>query len=159
LTRCKAGSRHTLPKTVCLLSNQGVGTVVMKNWLPLVLGPALAILRVKGRSCRKLRSNSSWNSVPQMEVPPVPSPAHNPACSVNLLYGPQLYCLAAMQLDQHACLDCRLSCLATAHMQTFMLSSPTHVFHISNATLTDSIRACMPHAETLRMHSTNASAM
>ncbi len=159
MTRCKAGSRHTLPKTVCLLSNQGVGTVVMKNWLPLVLGPALAILRVKGRSCRKLRSNSSWNSVPQMEVPPVPSPAHNPACSVNLLYGPQLYCLAAMQLDQHACLDCRLSCLATAHMQTFMLSSPTHVFHISNATLTDSIRACMPHAETLRMHSTNASAM
>ena len=50
---------HTLPKTVCLLSSQGVGTVVIKNWLPLVLGPALAILRVKGRSCLRLRSNSS----------------------------------------------------------------------------------------------------
>ena len=50
---------HTLPKTVCLLSSQGVGTVVMKNWLPLVFGPALAMLRVKGRSCLKLRSNSS----------------------------------------------------------------------------------------------------
>jgi hypothetical protein len=30
----------TRPNTVCLLSSQGVGTVVMKNWLPLVLGPA-----------------------------------------------------------------------------------------------------------------------
>jgi hypothetical protein len=27
----------------CLPSSQGVGTVVMKNWEPLVLGPALAI--------------------------------------------------------------------------------------------------------------------
>ena len=84
----KTGSRHTLPKTVCLLSSQGVGTVVMKNWLPLVLGPALAILRVKGRSCRKLRSNSSWNSVPQMDVPPVPSPAYTQAWSVELREGP-----------------------------------------------------------------------
>ncbi len=68
-----AGSWHTLPKTVCLLSSQGVGTVVMKNWLPLVAGPALAILRVKGRSGRKLRSYSSCNSVTQMEDSPVPS--------------------------------------------------------------------------------------
>ena len=30
----------TLPKTTCLPSRGGVGTVVMKNWLPLVLGPA-----------------------------------------------------------------------------------------------------------------------
>jgi hypothetical protein len=33
---------------VCLSSNQGVGTVVMKNWLPLVLGPAFAMLKVYG---------------------------------------------------------------------------------------------------------------
>lgn len=36
----------TLPNTVCLLSSQGVGTTVTKNWLPLVLGPALAMDRV-----------------------------------------------------------------------------------------------------------------
>lgn len=30
----------TLPKTTCLLSRKGVGTVVMKNWEPLPLGPA-----------------------------------------------------------------------------------------------------------------------
>lgn len=33
----------TSPNTVCLPSNQGHGTVVMKNWEPLVLGPALAL--------------------------------------------------------------------------------------------------------------------
>ena len=32
-----------LPKTTCLPSSQGVLAVVMKNWLPLVLGPELAI--------------------------------------------------------------------------------------------------------------------
>jgi hypothetical protein len=30
----------TFPNTTCLLSRNGVGTVVMKNWEPLVLGPA-----------------------------------------------------------------------------------------------------------------------
>lgn len=29
----------TLPKTTCLLFKKGVGSVVMKNWEPLVLGP------------------------------------------------------------------------------------------------------------------------
>ena len=33
--------------------SQGVGTVVMKNWLPFVPGPALAMDSVKGRSCRR----------------------------------------------------------------------------------------------------------
>src|SRR5690606_6499183 len=33
----------TLPNTVCLPSSQSVFTWVMKNWLPLVLGPALAM--------------------------------------------------------------------------------------------------------------------
>ena len=32
----------TLPNTVCLLSSQGVGTVVIKNCEPFVFGPALA---------------------------------------------------------------------------------------------------------------------
>lgn len=45
----------TLPKTVCLLSNHGVATVVIKNWEPLVFGPALAMETVKGLSCRKLQ--------------------------------------------------------------------------------------------------------
>ena len=41
---------------MCLLSSQGVATVVIKNWDPFVLGPALAIDTVKGRSCRKLQT-------------------------------------------------------------------------------------------------------
>ena len=36
----------TRPNTVCLLSSQGVGTTVTKNWDPLVLGPELAIDKV-----------------------------------------------------------------------------------------------------------------
>ena len=35
----------TSPKMACLLSSHGVGASVMKNWLPLVFGPALAIAR------------------------------------------------------------------------------------------------------------------
>ena len=35
----------TSPKMVCFILSQGVGTVVIKNWLPLVLGPELAIAR------------------------------------------------------------------------------------------------------------------
>lgn len=45
----------TLPKTVCLLSSQGVASVVMKNWEPFVFGPAFAIETMKGLSCRKLQ--------------------------------------------------------------------------------------------------------
>ena len=66
--------QRTRPKTVCLLSSQGVGTVVMKNWDPLVPGPELAMESVKGRSCRRLRLSSSANGSPQMLTPPVPSP-------------------------------------------------------------------------------------
>ena len=39
-------------------NSQGVGTVVMKNWLPFVPGPALAMDRVKGRSCRRFLQGS-----------------------------------------------------------------------------------------------------
>jgi hypothetical protein len=34
--------RMTSPKTTCLSSRCGVGTVVMKNWEPFVFGPELA---------------------------------------------------------------------------------------------------------------------
>ena len=74
----RASEQEDLPKTECLLSSHGVGTVVTKNWEPLVFGPALAMDRVKGRSCRSDRWNSSSNSDPQMEVPPVPSPSGSP---------------------------------------------------------------------------------
>lgn len=39
----------TLPKTVCLLSNHGQGTVVIKNWDPFVPGPAFSVEGVKVR--------------------------------------------------------------------------------------------------------------
>lgn len=41
----------TWPKTTCLPSKCDVGTVVMKNWEPLVSGPALAMLRRPTLSC------------------------------------------------------------------------------------------------------------
>ncbi len=63
---------ETLPKTTCRPSSQEVSTVVMKNWLPLVLGPALAIDRQKG-SCLSLKFSSA-NFSPQIDLPPVPSP-------------------------------------------------------------------------------------
>ena len=46
----------------------------MKNWLPLVLAPAFAMLKVYGRSCLRFGWNSSSNSPPQMLSPPVPVP-------------------------------------------------------------------------------------
>ena len=55
----------------------------MKNWEPLVPGPALAMESVKGRSCRRLLLNSSSNSVPQMLCPPVPFPAVTGYCMIS----------------------------------------------------------------------------
>ena len=59
----------TLPKTVCLLSSQGQGIVVMKNCDPFVFGPQFAILSVKGISCFKCSLNSSSNSSFQIDSP------------------------------------------------------------------------------------------
>lgn len=42
---------NTCPKTTCLPSKCGVGTVVKKNWEPLVFGPALAMLSKPTVSC------------------------------------------------------------------------------------------------------------
>jgi hypothetical protein len=47
-----------LPKTVCLPFSQEVMTVVIKNWLPLVFGPALAMLNRPGTSCFRLKFSS-----------------------------------------------------------------------------------------------------
>ena len=50
---------RTSPKTQCLPSSHGVSTVVMKNWLPLVLGPALAMLSRPGFSCFSWKFSSA----------------------------------------------------------------------------------------------------
>ena len=47
----------TSPKIVCLPFSQSVGASVMKNWLPLVFGPALAM------ASRPARSNFSFGSI------------------------------------------------------------------------------------------------
>ncbi|KAH3674279.1 hypothetical protein WICPIJ_009622, partial [Wickerhamomyces pijperi] len=53
----------TSPKTTCLPSNHGHGTVVMKNWEPLVFGPALAMDNKPGLVCL-LEKFSSANFSP-----------------------------------------------------------------------------------------------
>ena len=65
-----------------------VGTTVMKNCDPLVLGPALAMLRVKGWSCLREGWISSSNSPPHID-----SPANN---NNNILYS-----IHASLLHQH----------------------------------------------------------
>ena len=62
---CRGKRRHPLT----------VGTTVMKNCDPLVLGPALAMLTVNARSCFKVGWNSSSNSPPHIDSPPLPVPA------------------------------------------------------------------------------------
>ena len=51
-----------------------VAITVMKNWEPLVLGPAFAMLTTNGLSCLSIGCSSSSNSPPQMDSPPVPVP-------------------------------------------------------------------------------------
>src|SRR5206468_12434238 len=51
----------TSPNTVCLLSSQDVSATVMKNWLPLVFGPELAMERIPFLECRSEGWNSSAN--------------------------------------------------------------------------------------------------
>ena len=49
------------PNTVCLLFKFGIGISVIKNWLPFVAGPELAIDKIPGLSCFSVSSNSSPN--------------------------------------------------------------------------------------------------
>ena len=48
-----------LPKTTCLLSNQSVLAVQMKNWEPFVLGPAFAMDKMPGPVCFRMKFSSS----------------------------------------------------------------------------------------------------
>merc|ERR1719473_2419275 len=48
----------TEPKTTCLPSSQSVLTVHKKNWEPFVLGPALAIDRIPGPVCFRIKFSS-----------------------------------------------------------------------------------------------------
>ena len=50
---------RTVPKTTCLPSSHGVGTVQMKNCDPLVPGPAFAIESVPAPVCLSLKFSSS----------------------------------------------------------------------------------------------------
>ena len=52
----------TSPNTEWRLSRCGVGPSVMKNWLPLVPGPALAIDRIPGL----VVATAGWNSSPKL---------------------------------------------------------------------------------------------
>ncbi|PON93901.1 LOW QUALITY PROTEIN: hypothetical protein TorRG33x02_102910 [Trema orientale] len=63
----------TLPNTTCFPSSHGASAVQMKNWDPLVPGPALAMDRTPGPVCF-LTKFSSGNLAP-MDSPPVPFPA------------------------------------------------------------------------------------
>merc|ERR1719336_849003 len=49
----------TLPKTTCLPSSQAVFTVQRKNCEPLVLGPALAMERMPGPVCFRVKFSSA----------------------------------------------------------------------------------------------------
>jgi len=48
----------TRPKIVCFLSSHGVAFVVMKNWDPLVAGPAFAMLTVYGLMSKVYKLNT-----------------------------------------------------------------------------------------------------
>jgi hypothetical protein len=71
----------TSPKMVCFPSSQGVAAWVMKNWDPLVLGPALAMARNPGRSKRCGPETSSSNWYPG---PPRPFPSGSPPWIMKL---------------------------------------------------------------------------
>ena len=74
----------TLPKTVCFPSRCGVGARVMKNWLPLVSGPAFAILTMPAPVCLRLGLISSANGRPQQDSPPRPVPVGSPVWIIKL---------------------------------------------------------------------------
>ena len=56
---CACARVCALPKTTCLPSSHAVLTVQMKNWEPLVPGPALAIERMPGPVCFSLKFSSA----------------------------------------------------------------------------------------------------
>src|SRR6266480_4717633 len=70
----------TSPKIVCRLSSQGVAATVMKNWLPFVFGPALAIERNPAFEWFSEGWNSSANLYPG---PPMPLLCGHPPWIMN----------------------------------------------------------------------------
>ncbi len=64
LDHLEAGIVALAEDRVVLIKRNGVDTSVIKNWLPLVLGPELAIASLPGLSKFKLGSNSSANLYP-----------------------------------------------------------------------------------------------
>ena len=48
----------TWPNTVCLPLRKGVATVQRKNWEPFVLGPALAMDKIPGPWCGRVKFSS-----------------------------------------------------------------------------------------------------
>merc|ERR1711998_749332 len=61
----------TFPNTQCLPSRNEVSDVQMKNWLPLVSGPALAIERQPRPPWPRSKFSSS-KVRPYIDIPPVP---------------------------------------------------------------------------------------
>ena len=55
---------ETLPNIVCFPSSHGVGARVIKNWLPFVFGPLLAIAKIPAPTIFNCGFNSSSNASP-----------------------------------------------------------------------------------------------
>ena len=66
---------------MCLPSRLGLGAKVMKNWLPLVLGPLLAMLSTPLLSCFKSGCTSSAKAEPHALFPPLPVAVGSPPCA------------------------------------------------------------------------------
>ncbi len=67
---------------MCLPSRLGFGAKVIKNWLPLELGPLLAMLTTPRLSCFNAGWNSSAKAEPQALLPPLPVAEGSPPCTV-----------------------------------------------------------------------------
>ena len=60
---------------------------MMKNWLPLVSGPALAMLSTPAASCFMVKF-SSLNLAPYMDSPPAPACAHRTMLRPHIVETP-----------------------------------------------------------------------
>jgi hypothetical protein len=67
--------------TECLPSRLGLGANVMKNWLPLELGPLFAMLSTPLLSCFSSGCTSSAKAEPHALFPPLPVAVGSPPCA------------------------------------------------------------------------------
>jgi hypothetical protein len=79
------------------------GTTVMKNCEPFVFGPALAMDSVYGRSCRRLGWNSSSNSPPHIDSPPVPLPVQRESYNVKVIVMMMIVVLKGADIHYDSC--------------------------------------------------------